>query len=193
MDILLNMCRGKKLSIPDEYEREISAYLNVREDLKDNKSPDISTLQIYRQQRKKSHELALACRHFSEMVKWHGAPHQSQFLENELINLCLQLQKTKSERMNKQFEEIYYAIAQAEVITWFLALQVEDYAIPFCPSSGRLSVNNICSSISSITEYHRDLFMGTFCWPHGLVVHLQFWSSPDPLGPHRRTLSKKKI
>ena len=25
--------------------------------------------------------------------------------------------------------------------------------------------------------------MVTFCWPHGLVVHVQFWSSPDPWGP----------
>ena len=24
-----------------------------------------------------------------------------------------------------------------------------------------------------------------------LVVHVQFWSSPDPLGPNRETLSKK--
>ena len=24
--------------------------------------------------------------------------------------------------------------------------------------------------------------MVTLCWPHGLVVHVQFWSSPDPLG-----------
>ncbi|KAK3082854.1 hypothetical protein FSP39_007174 [Pinctada imbricata] len=114
MEILLGLCRGKKLNIPDEYEREINAYLNVRDDLKDNKSPDISTLQIYRQQRKKSHELALACRHFSEMVKWHGAPQQSQFLENELLNLCVQLKKARSEKMNMQFEEIYCAIAQAE-------------------------------------------------------------------------------
>ena len=33
--------------------------------------------------------------------------------------------------------------------------------------------------------------MVTFCWPYDLVVHVQFWSSPDPLGPHRGTLSKK--
>ena len=35
--------------------------------------------------------------------------------------------------------------------------------------------------------------MVTFCWSHGLVVHVQFWSSPDPLGPHRGTLSKRNL
>ena len=32
--------------------------------------------------------------------------------------------------------------------------------------------------------------MVLYCWPHGLVVHVQFWSSLDPLGPPRGTLSK---
>ena len=35
--------------------------------------------------------------------------------------------------------------------------------------------------------------MVSCCWFHGLVVHVQFWSSPDPLGPHMGTLSKKKL
>ncbi|XP_048776605.1 uncharacterized protein LOC125680857 [Ostrea edulis] len=113
MSVLLEMCKTK--NIPVEYQREIKAYLNVCEDLKSNDTPDISSLQILRQQRKKSHELALACRHFSEMVKWHGAPERSTFLENELINLCLVLQKANADRMlNAQFEEVYCAIAQAE-------------------------------------------------------------------------------
>lgn len=115
MSVLLEMCKTK--NIPVEYQREIKAYLNVCEDLKSNDTPDISSLQILRQQRKKSHELALACRHFSEMVKWHGAPERSTFLENELINLCLVLQKANADRMlNAQFEEVYCAIAQAEVM-----------------------------------------------------------------------------
>ena len=33
--------------------------------------------------------------------------------------------------------------------------------------------------------------MVTFCWPHGLVVHVQFWSSPDPLGPTRGLCQKQ--
>ena len=32
--------------------------------------------------------------------------------------------------------------------------------------------------------------MVSCCWPHGLVVHVQFWSSLDPLGPHRGTVKK---
>lgn len=115
MSVLLDMCKTK--NIPVEYQREIKAYLNVCDDLKSNDTPDISSLQILRQQRKKSHELALACRHFSEMVKWHGAPERSTFLESELINLCLVLQKANADRtLNAQFEEVYFAIAQAEVI-----------------------------------------------------------------------------
>ena len=38
-----------------------------------------------------------------------------------------------------------------------------------------------------------SIFMVTFCWPHGLVVHVQFWSSLAPWGPTGRTLFKKKI
>ena len=33
--------------------------------------------------------------------------------------------------------------------------------------------------------------MVSYCWPNGLVLHVQFWSSPDPIGPHRGTQSKK--
>ena len=50
-----------------------------------------------------------------------------------------------------------------------------------------------CSSISSVTKYRRDPFMVSCCWPHGLVVHVQFWSSPDPMGPIQEDLVKKKI
>ena len=32
--------------------------------------------------------------------------------------------------------------------------------------------------------------MVLYCWPHGLVVHVQFWSSPDRGGGGRGTLSK---
>ena len=33
--------------------------------------------------------------------------------------------------------------------------------------------------------------MVSCCWSHGLVVHVQFWSSPDPLGPPQGDLVKK--
>ena len=31
-----------------------------------------------------------------------------------------------------------------------------------------------------------------YCWPHDLV-DVQFWSSPEPLGPPRRTLSNNLV
>ena len=58
-------------------------------------------------------------------------------------------------------------------------------------SSGRpsvcLSVNKLFFYLFCITKYRRNLFMIFCCWSHGLVVHVQFWSSPDLLGPHRGT------
>ena len=34
--------------------------------------------------------------------------------------------------------------------------------------------------------------MVSYCLPHGLVVHVQFWSSPDPMGAHRVLSSPPK-
>ena len=31
------------------------------------------------------------------------------------------------------------------------------------------------------TKYHKDPLMVSYCWFHGLVVHVPFWSSPDPM------------
>ena len=78
---------------------------------------------------------------------------------------------------------------------FFLALLVKDQS-SLCDtllSVVRPSVcpyTTVCSSISSVTKYRRDLFMFSCCSTHGLVLHVQFWSSPDP---HKKTLSKKKI
>ena len=52
------------------------------------------------------------------------------------------------------------------------------------------SVNNILFWYLLCYWYRRDPFMVWYSWPHGLVVHVQFWSSPDPMGPHRGTESK---
>ena len=41
--------------------------------------------------------------------------------------------------------------------------------------------------ISSVTRYHRDQLMVLCSWSNGLVVHVQFWSSQDPMGPHKGT------
>ena len=38
-----------------------------------------------------------------------------------------------------------------------------------------------CSSIFSVTNYRRDQFRVSCCWPYGLGVHLQLLSSPDPM------------
>ena len=57
----------------------------------------------------------------------------------------------------------------------FLALLVDTsraYAIPRYPSV-RPSLNNSFYRISSEAIYHRDFIMVPFCWPYGVVVHLQ--------------------
>ena len=67
----------------------------------------------------------------------------------------------------------------------FWALLVEDQS-SLCDTLSSVvwpSVRLYVNSISSVTKYCRDLFMVTFCWPYGLVVHVQFWSSPDPGTP----------
>ena len=56
-----------------------------------------------------------------------------------------------------------------------------------CPS-----VNNMYYPISSATKYHRDPIMVLYFW-HGLVVHVHFWSSPDPMGSHKGNKSKNCV
>ena len=60
--------------------------------------------------------------------------------------------------------------------------------IPAIRPSVCLSVNNILHLYdSSVTDYRRDPFMVSYLWTHGLVVRMQFWSSPKPMGPQRGT------
>ena len=65
---------------------------------------------------------------------------------------------------------------------------------PFvCRPAIRLYVYRLtktCSYIACVTKCHRHLIMVLYCWTHGLAVHVQFWSSTDPMGPHKRTWSK---
>ena len=35
--------------------------------------------------------------------------------------------------------------------------------------------------------------MVSSCWVHGLVVHVAFWSSPDPMGPHKGAWTKNFV
>ena len=68
--------------------------------------------------------------------------------------------------------------------------QVELMRYPFVRlPSGRPPVKISCSGISSVTQYRRDPFMVSYCWPYGLLNHVQFWSNPDPMRPHRGTKS----
>ena len=52
------------------------------------------------------------------------------------------------------------------------------YKFEFLSSTGRRPVE-----LMRYPVVLRDIFMVTFCWPHGLVVYVQFLSSPDPWGP----------
>jgi hypothetical protein len=115
MDILMQLCDIKK--IPPEYYPELQAYREYCHELANKKeSADISKLQILRQQRKKSHDLAQACRKYSEFVQHHGLPDKSPLLQKEIQKLSQVLCDANSNNsLASQFEEVYCAIANAEV------------------------------------------------------------------------------
>lgn len=114
MDILMQLCDIKK--IPPEYYPELQAYQEYCHELATRKdTADISKLQILRQQRKKSHDLAQACRKFSEFVQHHGLPDKSPLLQKEMQKLSQVLHEANSNnKLASQFEEVYCAIANAE-------------------------------------------------------------------------------
>lgn len=114
MDILMQLCDIKK--IPPEYYPELQAYREYCHELSNKKeSADISKLQILRQQRKKSHDLAQACRKYSEFVQHHGLPDKSPLLQKEIQKLSQVLHDANSNNsLASQFEEVYCAIANAE-------------------------------------------------------------------------------
>ena len=112
----MQLCDIKK--IPSEYYPELQAYQEYCHELATKKdNADISKLQILRQQRKKSHDLAQACRKFSEFVQHHGLPDKSPSLQKEIQKLSQILQEANStNKLATQFDEVYCAIANAEVI-----------------------------------------------------------------------------
>ncbi|VDI22874.1 uncharacterized protein LOC143059231 [Mytilus galloprovincialis] len=151
MDILMQLCDIKK--IPPEYYPELQAYQEYCHELSNKKdSADISKLQILRQQRKKSHDLAQACRKFSEFVQHHGLPDKSPLLQKEIQRLSQVLHEANSNnKLASQFDEVYCAIANAEGTE----KPPEEFMAQFASSSQTYTAGDIFMATSA-GSFRRD-------------------------------------
>ncbi|XP_069108664.1 uncharacterized protein [Argopecten irradians] len=114
MHTLLRLCKGKK--IPNDIEKEISAYREYQLQVQRHQTGDISKLQVIRQKRKATHKLTVAIREFAEVIKWHGPPAHSEELkkESKRFKEIVQHADTSNSPLSSQFEDIFSAIANIE-------------------------------------------------------------------------------